>query len=201
LPDGQTLHDAIDEVDAATDEAAAYFMINCAHPTHFADVLAAGGAWRDRIGGLVALPDGRVRRDAEQPSPLANNAQREGVVVAEGRFVREASVRSLCARSHLVRRFARVREDQLLVRSHSTPDQCEKTLDDHPRLAAARTREHQARAFEMIDGFLLLRVQSERGGGQDHGCHRSFGHPGSFCQAGDSSLSRLPVALLATEHH
>jgi S-methylmethionine-dependent homocysteine/selenocysteine methylase len=29
-------------------------MINCAHPTHFADVLAAGGDWRDRIGGLGA---------------------------------------------------------------------------------------------------------------------------------------------------
>ena len=29
-------------------------MINCAHPTHFADVLAEGGAWRERIGGLRA---------------------------------------------------------------------------------------------------------------------------------------------------
>jgi homocysteine S-methyltransferase len=54
LPDGQTLPDAIDEVDAATDGAAAYFMINCAHPTHFADALPAQGAFRERIRGLRA---------------------------------------------------------------------------------------------------------------------------------------------------
>ena len=39
LPSGQGLGDAIDEVDRATDAAAAYFMVNCAHPTHFASVL------------------------------------------------------------------------------------------------------------------------------------------------------------------
>ena len=27
-------------------------MINCAHPTHFEDVLAAGAPWVRRIGGL-----------------------------------------------------------------------------------------------------------------------------------------------------
>jgi hypothetical protein len=35
LPSGQALGEAIQQVDAETDEAAAYFMINCAHPTHF----------------------------------------------------------------------------------------------------------------------------------------------------------------------
>jgi homocysteine S-methyltransferase len=29
-------------------------MINCAHPTHFADVIAGGGSWTQRIGGLRA---------------------------------------------------------------------------------------------------------------------------------------------------
>ena len=29
-------------------------MINCAHPTHFDDVLATDEAWRDRIRGLRA---------------------------------------------------------------------------------------------------------------------------------------------------
>ena len=29
-------------------------MVNCAHPSHFAGVIADGGAWRDRIGGLRA---------------------------------------------------------------------------------------------------------------------------------------------------
>ncbi len=35
LPTGQALADAIKETDAATDNAPAYYMINCAHPTHF----------------------------------------------------------------------------------------------------------------------------------------------------------------------
>ncbi|MGB0554960.1 MAG: homocysteine S-methyltransferase family protein, partial [Alphaproteobacteria bacterium] len=39
LPTGQSLWDTIASVDIATNEAAAYFMINCAHPTHFQDTL------------------------------------------------------------------------------------------------------------------------------------------------------------------
>lgn len=54
LPTGQPLKEAIEEVDAATGGAPAYFMINCAHPTHFAAVLAAGGPWVERIRGLRA---------------------------------------------------------------------------------------------------------------------------------------------------
>jgi S-methylmethionine-dependent homocysteine/selenocysteine methylase len=54
LPSGQALGDAIVEVDRETDGGASQFMINCAHPAHFAGVLAAGGDWRDRIGGLRA---------------------------------------------------------------------------------------------------------------------------------------------------
>ena len=41
LPTGQTLQEAVEGVDAATDTGAAYYMINCAHPTHFNDELAA----------------------------------------------------------------------------------------------------------------------------------------------------------------
>jgi S-methylmethionine-dependent homocysteine/selenocysteine methylase len=54
LPAGDTLAEAIERVDAATERAPAYFMINCAHPTHFEHVLAAGGAWLQRLGGLRA---------------------------------------------------------------------------------------------------------------------------------------------------
>lgn len=39
LPSGQPLHEAIAEVDAATDSAALHFGINCAHPDHFTDAL------------------------------------------------------------------------------------------------------------------------------------------------------------------
>lgn len=54
LPTGQTLQDAIEQVDAVTDNAPAYYMINCAHPTHFASTLVTGEPWLDRIRGLRA---------------------------------------------------------------------------------------------------------------------------------------------------
>lgn len=53
LPSGQTLADAIDEVDAASDSTAAYFMVNCAHPSHFAHVFDEAGPWH-RIRGIRA---------------------------------------------------------------------------------------------------------------------------------------------------
>ncbi|MEM7173418.1 MAG: homocysteine S-methyltransferase family protein [Pseudomonadota bacterium] len=39
LDNGTGLEDAIDQVDALTGKAAAYFMVNCAHPDHFSHVL------------------------------------------------------------------------------------------------------------------------------------------------------------------
>lgn len=39
LDNGTELGEAIDQVDAITDESAAYFMVNCAHPDHFSHVL------------------------------------------------------------------------------------------------------------------------------------------------------------------
>jgi S-methylmethionine-dependent homocysteine/selenocysteine methylase len=51
LPTGQTLGDAIHAVDEATDGAASYFMINCAHPDHFFHVFG-NEDWARRIRGL-----------------------------------------------------------------------------------------------------------------------------------------------------
>lgn len=52
LPAGDRLGDAIAAVDAATGRYPAYYMINCAHPDHFADVLK--DEWAKRIGGIRA---------------------------------------------------------------------------------------------------------------------------------------------------
>ena len=52
LPSGQTLGGAIQQVDGATEAAPAYYMINCAHPTHFEDAVAGDEPWVRRIGGL-----------------------------------------------------------------------------------------------------------------------------------------------------
>jgi homocysteine S-methyltransferase len=51
LPSGQPLGEVIEEVDACG-AAPAYYMINCAHPDHFRDAVAAGGAWRERIRAI-----------------------------------------------------------------------------------------------------------------------------------------------------
>ena len=50
LPTGQALGDAVAEVDAATGNAPAYFMVNCAHPNHFRAALVGN----PRIRGLRA---------------------------------------------------------------------------------------------------------------------------------------------------
>jgi S-methylmethionine-dependent homocysteine/selenocysteine methylase len=54
LPSGESLAEAIGAVDGETSVAAEYFMINCAHPTHFAGELAAGSGWVERIRGIRA---------------------------------------------------------------------------------------------------------------------------------------------------
>ena len=51
LPTGRPLGDAIQMVDDATGGAAAYFMVNCAHPDHFFHVFD-GSDWTRRIRGL-----------------------------------------------------------------------------------------------------------------------------------------------------
>ena len=52
LPTGQSLKEAIETVDAATGKGPAYYMINCAHPTHYDTTLATGEDWVQRIRGL-----------------------------------------------------------------------------------------------------------------------------------------------------
>jgi S-methylmethionine-dependent homocysteine/selenocysteine methylase len=52
LPTGQSLGDAIAEVDEGSDGYTLYYMINCAHPTHFEQRLAGDSDWRRRIRGV-----------------------------------------------------------------------------------------------------------------------------------------------------
>ena len=52
LPNGQALHEALAEVEAATAGSALFYMVNCAHPSHFARDL--DGPMRARIGGIRA---------------------------------------------------------------------------------------------------------------------------------------------------
>ncbi|MFD9700899.1 homocysteine S-methyltransferase family protein [Lentzea sp. NPDC059081] len=54
LPSGQTLGAAIEAVDRDTDAYPAYYMVNCAHPTHYAPALEPGAPWTGRIRGMRA---------------------------------------------------------------------------------------------------------------------------------------------------
>jgi S-methylmethionine-dependent homocysteine/selenocysteine methylase len=70
LPSGQSLEAAIAEVDAASDQYTTYFMINCAHPTHFQDMLKPGAAWIQRIRGLRANASCRSHAELDASSDL-----------------------------------------------------------------------------------------------------------------------------------
>ncbi len=54
LPTGQSLGAAISAVDRATGNGPAYYMVNCAHPTHYESCLLSGEPWVERIGGMRA---------------------------------------------------------------------------------------------------------------------------------------------------
>jgi len=54
LPTGDLLREAIVHVDEATREYPSYYLINCAHPTHFAETLLTGESWTKRVRGIRA---------------------------------------------------------------------------------------------------------------------------------------------------
>lgn len=54
LPTGDTLAEAVQAVDQETGGYPAYFMINCAHPDHFASALDAPSDWVRRVRGVRA---------------------------------------------------------------------------------------------------------------------------------------------------
>lgn len=70
LPTGDALGAAIEAVDQATASGPAYYMINCAHPTHFAPMLAEGGGWVSRIGGIRANASRRSHAELDAASEL-----------------------------------------------------------------------------------------------------------------------------------
>lgn len=52
LPTGESLEDAITLVDSATQNGPVYYMINCAHPSHFDHLIDASSPWLKRLKGL-----------------------------------------------------------------------------------------------------------------------------------------------------
>lgn len=70
LPTGQTLKSAIQQVDEATSGYPAYYMINCAHPTHFEPIVAEGGQWLERLRGLRANASKRSHAELNEAPDL-----------------------------------------------------------------------------------------------------------------------------------
>ena len=70
LPTGQTLRAAIERVDADTSRYPSYYMINCAHPTHFEHVLTEGEPWTQRIRGLRANASRKSHAELNESSEL-----------------------------------------------------------------------------------------------------------------------------------
>jgi S-methylmethionine-dependent homocysteine/selenocysteine methylase len=76
LPSGQPLGDAIEETDAATDAGPAYYMINCAHPTHF-DAVLGDEPWRERIRGLRANASTKSHAELDEAEELDDGDPRD----------------------------------------------------------------------------------------------------------------------------
>ena len=70
LPSGETLPQAVEQVEQATDRGPAYYMVNCAHPTHFAHVLEPGAPWLDRVRGIRANASTRSHAELDAATEL-----------------------------------------------------------------------------------------------------------------------------------
>lgn len=70
LPSGDTLPTAIETIDAETGAYAVYYMINCAHPTHFENELHGDGHWTRRIRGLRANASRRSHAELDEAADL-----------------------------------------------------------------------------------------------------------------------------------
>jgi len=86
LPSGESLSETIARVDRRTDNGAACFLINCAHPSHFAGTVSEDGTWVERIGGLRANASALSHAELDESEELDEGAPAE--LAAEHRALR-----------------------------------------------------------------------------------------------------------------
>jgi S-methylmethionine-dependent homocysteine/selenocysteine methylase len=70
LPTGQPLGEAIAQLDDATANAPVYYMITCAHPTHFENTLSPTEQWTKRIRGIRANASKRSHQELNDSPDL-----------------------------------------------------------------------------------------------------------------------------------
>jgi S-methylmethionine-dependent homocysteine/selenocysteine methylase len=82
LPTGMRLKEAIGQVDERVPKPPLYYMINCAHPTHFSQVLQQGKdeEWTKRIKGLRANASCKSHAELDEATELdRGNPQELGI--------------------------------------------------------------------------------------------------------------------------
>ena len=70
LPSGELLPDVIRQVDEATDGYPLYYMINCAHPSHFLHIFEEQGEWMKRIQGLRTNASTKSHAELDESTEL-----------------------------------------------------------------------------------------------------------------------------------
>jgi S-methylmethionine-dependent homocysteine/selenocysteine methylase len=70
LASGETLRSAIERTDRETGHTPAYYMINCAHPTHFDGILSERDGWTRRIRGLRANASAKSHAELDESTEL-----------------------------------------------------------------------------------------------------------------------------------
>lgn len=70
LPSGESLESAIMRVDRSTSSYPLYYMINCAHPTHFISAIEAKNYWKSRIKGIRANASCKSHSELDESTVL-----------------------------------------------------------------------------------------------------------------------------------
>ncbi len=70
LPSGQSLKEAIEQVDSVSGKYPVYYMINCAHPDHFIEALDSREEWTGRIHAIRANASRKSHAELDEMEEL-----------------------------------------------------------------------------------------------------------------------------------
>nr|CAD6601170.1 homocysteine S-methyltransferase [Rhizobium sp. TCK] len=70
LASGMALREAVEETDRQTGGTPVYYMVNCAHPTHFENALNRGERWIERIGGVRANASTKSHAELDEATEI-----------------------------------------------------------------------------------------------------------------------------------
>lgn len=77
LPNGDDYLETIEKLDQQTEQYVSYFMINCAHPTHFNHIFRTDSPTKDRIGGVRANASCKSHEELDNSTELDEGDPKE----------------------------------------------------------------------------------------------------------------------------